>query len=299
VRDHIRVGNDSFRFVSARLGTSFLVWLLVGIALALPAGLWILQVNMEEMTAHWEGRPGLSVYFNLQADLAVIESAREQLQAESSIERVNVISAEGALEEFKAYSGLSDALDLLEHNPLPASLQARLAPDLDASEVERLMQFSSAFPGVAEVVVEKTWLERLNELSRVVTRLGLVLALLFGLGAVLVTASSVRLAIEARLDELKVLKLVGATPGQVRRPFLYFGAIYGFGGGVLAAMLISVTLLIVEPPLQALLGSYQQDLKVSGFGPMFLIALLGLGSALGIVGALLAVRQRLNSLEIV
>ena len=55
VRDHIRVGSESLHFVSARVGTSFLVWLVVGIALALPAGLWILQVNMDKMSAGWEG----------------------------------------------------------------------------------------------------------------------------------------------------------------------------------------------------------------------------------------------------
>ena len=132
-----------------------------------------------------------------------------------------------------------------------------------------------------------------------VSRLGVILALLFGLGAVLVTASSVRLAIEARLDELRVLLMVGATPGQVRRPFLYFGAIYGFGGGVIAAMLIAVTLVILESPLQSLLGSYDQELDMAGLNPAFLAFILLLGIALGVLGALIAVRQRLNDLEIV
>ena len=63
VRDHKRVAAESVYFISERLGTSFLVWLVVGIALALPAGLWIVQVNMEDMSAGWQGRPGLSVYF--------------------------------------------------------------------------------------------------------------------------------------------------------------------------------------------------------------------------------------------
>ena len=95
-----------------------------------------------------------------------------------------------------------------------------------------------------------------------------------------------------------MLLLVGATRGQLRRPFLYFGAIYGFGGAVIAAMLIAVTVAVLEPPLNSLLGSYQQSLKLAGFNPMFLMSLLMLGSALGVTGALLAVRQRLSRLEI-
>jgi len=91
---------------------------------------------------------------------------------------------------------------------------------------------------------------------------------------------------------------VGATQGQVRRPFLYFGAIYGFGGGVIAAMLIAIMLMVIEPPLQSLLGSYQQELNLAGFHPLFLLTILAVGSALGVVGALLAVRQRLRDLEL-
>jgi cell division transport system permease protein len=280
------------------LGTSFLVWLLVGIALALPAGLWIIQINMDAMVSDWEGRPGLSVYFEQSADSAQITRVEKFLVQQSTIGSTDLISADDALRDFKAYSGLGDALDLLEVNPLPASLKAHFDESIAIAELERLNAAVSRMPGVAEVVVEKTWLERLNDISQVVSRLGLMLAALFGVGAILVTASSVRLAIEARLEEMRVLKLVGATQGQVRRPFLYFGAIYGFGGGVIAAMLISITLVVIEPPLQSLLGSYQQQLDLAGFDPMFLVYLLSIGSALGIIGALIAVRQRLQDLEI-
>jgi len=298
LRDHIRVGGESFHFVSSRLGTSLLVWLVVGIALALPAGLWILQVNMDQMSAGWEGRPGLSVYFELQATAEDIDVVVQQLRGHDHVEAISVTSADEALEEFKAYSGLGDALTLLGENPLPASLTARFAQTIDTAAVDRLIAAVEDLPGVTDVVVEKTWLERLNDLSAVVSRLGVVLAMLFGIGAVLVTASSVRLAIESRLDELRVLKMVGATQGQIRRPFLYFGAIYGFGGGVIAAMLIAVTLVVIEPPLQSLLGSYQQELDLAGFNIAFLAALLALAGLLGVAGALLAVRQRLKDLEL-
>lgn len=298
LRDHLRIGGECFYFVSARLGTSFLVWMVVGIALALPAGLWILQVNMQALSADWQGRPGLSVYFHLDAQADHIQQVENYLAEHERIESVEVISATQALDEFKAYSGLNDVLSLLESNPLPASLQARLRPATDVDTIDDLSSRLGKFAGVDEIVVEKTWLERLNDLSLLVQRLGMVLSVLFGVGAVLVTASSVRLAIENRLDELKVLKLVGATAGQIRRPFLYFGAIYGFGGGVIAAMLIAMTVAVIEPPLQSLMGSYQQVLNLAGFDPTFLTVLLSLGSLLGVLGAMLAVRQRLRDLEL-
>lgn len=298
MRDHRRVGSESIHFVSARLGTSFLVWLVVGIALALPAGLWILQVNMDEMSAGWQGRPGLSVYFDTQATNVEVDATAKYLTEHAAFDQIDLTSAEDALAEFKVYSGLGDALNLLGENPLPWSLTARFVHSIESSILDSLKREVQNLPGVAEVVVEKTWLERLNDISSIVSRLGIVLAVLFGVGAILVTASSVRLAIESRLDELRVLKMVGATQGQVRRPFLYFGAIYGFGGGVIAAMLIAIMLMVIEPPLQSLLGSYQQELNLAGFHPLFLLTILAAGSALGVVGALLAVRQRLRDLEL-
>lgn len=298
LRDHLRVSRDTLHFVSARLGTSLLVWLLVGIALALPAGLFLLQVNLSGMTSAWEGRPGLSVYFRLDASDSGTREVLRALDDDPAVDTVTFVSREQALAEFQAYAGLGDALELLDQNPLPASARAVLVSGSAVGDLERLAALATRAPAVAEVALEKTWLERVNEISRVVSRAGLMLGILFGVGAVLVTATSVRLAIEARLEELRVLKLVGASDAQIRRPFLYFGAFYGLGGGLVAAMFISLGLLIVEQPLTALLGSYGQELDLAGFDLVFLGVLLGAGGLLGVVGALLAARLRLGDLEV-
>ncbi len=297
-RDHARIAGETVHFVSLRLLTSLVVWLLVGIALALPAGLLLLQVNLSALTAGWEGRPGLTVYFELDASAAEVAAAAEVLEAQPGVASVTSISREEALETFRSLTDLSDALDLLGSNPLPASLTAALESSVSEEALDALLTVAQARPGVQEVVVEKSWLERVNDISQVVSRLGLILGVLFGLGAVLVTATSVRLAIEARLEELRVQKLVGATERQIRRPFLYFGAFYGVGGGMLAAMLLSLCLLAIEGPLTTLLGSYGQELETVGFDPLFLIGLLVTGGLLGVLGALLAAAQRLRDLEI-
>jgi len=297
-RDHLRISRETVHFVSARLGTSLLVWLLVGIALALPAGLFLIQQNLAEMTDAWDGRPGLTAYFKLDVEAKQIDAAVKRLQADPRVAAVHITDPATALEEFSQFTELADALDLLETNPLPASLKATLAPDLGLDELADMTDQVGGFAGVAEVVVEKTWLERVADITSVVGRLGVILGLLFGIGAVLVTSTSVRLAIEARLEELRVLKLVGATERQMRRPFLYFGAFYGLGGGMVAAMLISLCLVVVEAPLSSLLGSYSQELDLVGFDPVFLGSLLLVGGSLGVAGAVVAASQRLKDLEI-
>ncbi|MEQ8858300.1 MAG: permease-like cell division protein FtsX [Pseudomonadales bacterium] len=298
-RDHARIFRETGHFVAEKLGTSLLVWVLVGIALALPAGLFLLQQNLAAMTGAWEGRPGLTVYFEVGVDPQAVTELAAALEDRSAVAAVTVISEADALAEFQRFSGLADALELLDENPLPASLRAVLEPGTGAADLDALAALAQAADAVAEVVVEKTWLERLTDITRVVSRLGVMLGGLFGLGAVLITATSVRLAIEARLEEMRVLKLVGATDAQIRRPFLYFGLVYGLGGGLVAAMLISIALLVIEGPLTDLVGSYGQQLEVAGFDLGFLAGLFGAAGVLGVGGALIAVRQRLADLEVV
>jgi cell division transport system permease protein len=297
-RDHVRIGRETVHFISARLGTSLLVWLLVGIALALPAGLYLIQQNLSAMTAAWDGRPGLTAYFELGTPAGEIQSAVDRLAEDERVLSVAVTDPDAALDEFRRFTDLADALDLLETNPLPASLRATIATDVSLDALTAMITEVDGLEGVSEVVVEKTWLERVSDISSVVSRLGVILGLLFAVGAVLVTSTSVRLAIEARLEELKVLLLIGATERQMRRPFLYFGAFYGLGGGLVAAMLISLCLVVVEAPLSNLLGSYSQELDLVGFDPLFLGSLLLVGGILGVLGALMAATSRLRDLEI-
>ena len=297
-RDHRRIASETLGFVTRRFGTSLLVWTLVGIALALPAGLFLARENLVSLGEHWDGRPGLSVYFETGASAASVDALAKQLDQLSSIARVDRVTPDQALADFQAFAGVAEALEIIGSNPLPASVRAVLEPDAALKDLEAAARLARKADQVADVVVEQTWLERLLDLSDLVTRLALVLGGLFGLGAILITATSVRLAIESRLEEVRVLKLVGATESQIRRPFLYFGAFYGFGGAVVAAMLLSLALLVIEPPLTRLTASYDAVLKTEGFDPMFLGALLAVGLLLGMMGARLASRARLRSLDV-
>jgi cell division transport system permease protein len=298
-RDHRRVARDSVGHVSGRLGASLLVWLLIGIALALPGGLYLLQTNLARMSDSWEGRPGISVYFRSDAEPQVTRAMRDELAEDPAVDRVTLVTADEALAEFQEFAGISDALAQLDQNPLPASLRILLRDASDPAAFDAIATRLRASAGVDEVSIEKTWLERVQAMTGIVRRLGWVLAATFALGAVLVTATSVRLAIESRLDELRVMKLVGATDAYIRRPFLYFGLYYGLGGGIAGAMLISSVLMIVEGPLTTLLGSYGQDIELAGLNLGFFVGLLALGGFLGVCGALLAARQRLTRLDIV
>ena len=108
---------------------------------------------------------------------------------------------------------------------------------------------------------------------------GVLLAL--GLGALLVVGNTVRLEIQSRREEIGVLQLLGASDGFIRRPFLYLGAWYGLGAGVLALGLIAAAGGALREPLAALSGSYGSQFSLKGLdvlhSSMVLVATVLLG----------------------
>jgi cell division transport system permease protein len=149
VRDHWRLALDSSAFISARLGTSLLVWLLIGIALALPAGLYLVRSNLAALADQWQGRPGLTVYFETATAVTVGRDLEREISDRAEVERVELTTPEAALAEFQAFAGIEDALELLEVNPLPMSLGVILAEGVEASELELLASQLSTRDGVA------------------------------------------------------------------------------------------------------------------------------------------------------
>ena len=296
-RDHARVFRSTLRHLSRRFATTLWVWLMIGIALTLPAAFHLLESNLVRIAGQWRENPGFSVYFAPGATMDEPRALVQRLEAMEEIDGVWLTTPEEALAEFREFTGVGEALGLLDDNPLPASVRATVTGDVSSARLETLAEEAAVASGVQEVVVERSWLERLAAIRGVVGRLSWSLAGILGLGAILISSAAVRLAIEACLEEVKVLALVGARRGYVRRPFLYLGAAYGLGGAVIAAMSISALLILLEEPLVRLFGSYGRDLELTGFDPMFHLLLLASGAVLGILGAVVASNQRLRRLD--
>lgn len=295
-RDHGRVLRDTLGYVMGRVGTTIWVWFMIGIALSLPAALHLVEMNLARAAGGWSGSSGISVYFVPKADPEHQQAVVERLQRTPGVEEVRVVTAAEALDEFRRMSGVAEALALVDDNPLPASARASVSSDADVDRLDRLARELEGSEGVDDVLLERTWFQRLAAIREIVKRLSWALAGLLGIGTVLIASAAVRLAVEARLEELRILVLVGAGSRFVRRPFVYLGVVYGAGGGLIAAMLIAGLLSAVERPLVRLFASYGTDLELLGFDPMFIMVLLGSGVALGVLGAVFSSNQRVRRL---
>ena len=126
---------------------------------------------------------------------------------------------------------------------------------------------------------------RLQAMLDLVRRTVFLAGLLLALGVLIIVGNTIRLDIQNRRDEIEVSKLIGATDGFIRRPFLYTGAWYGLLGGLLALGLVSGSLLALDDPVRRLSGLYGSGFRLTGPGLAGGSGLVAAGMALGWLGS--------------
>lgn len=295
-RHHRAMAIDSlYRLVRHPLG-NLLTMLAIAIALVLPAALWLTLDSAKLLDAELEESATLTVYLETAVSSEQAARIEEAVGAGAEVLQTRLISAEEGMAEFQQSLGLDDALAGLEDNPLPASIVI-YPQSVEPAAMAELAQRLETFSGVDEVRVDLAWVERLRHLAALGRRVALALGALFGLGVLLVVGNTIRLAVESRRREIEVVMLIGATHAFVRRPFLYSGAWYGFGGGLLALGLLGLGNHWLSLPVAALAASYGASFSLPQLDITGSTILLSCSTLLGWLGAWLAVTRHLSSIR--
>ena len=252
----------------------------MAIAFALPLGLWAVLSNLAQFTGDVQQSRQVSVYLKPGTALDRAQALAADVRARADVARVDVRSADDGLRELREQGGFAEAADALGENPLPHLL--RVTPRGDDAALAASLQ---ALDDVDLVQQDTAWRQRLDRWLTLGERIAWVLAVLLGLGALLVVGNTVRLDIQSRRDEIEVLQLLGATGGFVRRPFLYLGACYGLLSGLIALALLTAAELALHDPIAHLARAYGSAFRLQGFDPIrAAVAVLGAG-LLGWLGA--------------
>lgn len=275
---------------------SLMIAAVIGIALALPAGLYLLLENVQHVSSNWSGGAQISLYLNKDISNAQVQKLSNQLKQYSEISNVKLITPEQALKEYLDFSGFGDALKALKENPLPTVLI--IQPTTSFAKVnERLLKNLEQLPEVDIAQFDMLWLKRLFAIMKVVQRGVLILASLLSLAVILVIGNTIRLAIDKRREEIEIYKLVGATNIFIRRPFLYTGFWYGLLGGLIAWLLVNISFWLLQAPVQHLTALYYSQFQLIFLDTLSSLVLLLSGALLGLAGAWLAVGQHLKDIQ--
>ncbi|WP_136255520.1 permease-like cell division protein FtsX [Onishia niordana] len=295
-RHHRAVGRDSATRLIRTPVASLLTMLAIAIALMLPTALWLTLDGARLLDTQLDESATLTAYLESEVDEREAMRVAEALGATPAVEAIRLITAAEGMAEFQQALGLEDALDRLTTNPLPASVV--ISPrDASPDAMRTLAAELEAVSGVDEVRVDLAWLERLKRLAELGRRVTLALGVLFGLGVLLVVGNTIRLAVESRRQEIEVVTLLGATHGFVRRPFLYSGAWYGLGGGLLAWGLLALGRQWLSAPATALAESYGASFAMPALDAMGSATLLISSTLLGLLGAWIAVSRHLADIR--
>jgi cell division transport system permease protein len=285
------------RLVRTPLAT-LLTLIVIGVALALPAGLAITVQNLRMATGNLGNAVDFTVHFKTGTPIERVQQIAASARERAGIDGVTVRTAAEALEEFKQASGFGDALTALEDNPLPHHIVVRPAPGASGpAEIESTRRYFAAFPEVDIVQLDLDWVRKLHSLLDVLRRVLWVAMAVLGLGVLAVIGNTIRLEILNRRPEIEVTKLVGGSNAFVRRPFLYTGLFYGLGGAALAALITFGAMAYLEQAVGELSAQYGGRFRMSGLGSEGLLILAGTGAALGWLGALISTGRHLRRIE--
>ena len=270
----------------------------IAIALAMPSGLYLLLGNLERLSSSWDGQASLSVF--LQQDITddKARTLAAQVLDWPEVDSVQLITPSQALEEFGQQSGFADVLGVLEENPLPFVLIVLPAGDsIDPAAASALRDRFSRLPETALAQLDLQWVQRLAAILDIAQRVILIIGVLLALAVMLVIGNTIRLEIQNRRDEILVTKLIGATNGFVRRPFLYAGIWYGVLGALLAWLVVEAGFWLLAEPVSRLAGLYHSDFSLETLPLLLLGVLLAGGTVLGLLGSWLAVGRHLAAIE--
>ena len=284
------------RNLSTTLGSIITIFLSL-----LIIGIFLVGGNMvNNVIASVENEVSITAYVSDEASQSDIDKVMDWLESQESVASVGFTTKEQALQNFQATS--SDIVDALDgSNPLPASIDVSLADPQKVDEIAAAIEADETFRSICDepdnpadsLKYGQKTVDRLFSVTKYVRYLGVALVLLLVFIALVFINNTIRLAIMARRKEIAIMRLVGASNGFIRGPFLMEGALHALIGSLLAVGVLQVLRMYGIPKLQSALSFLSLDVSGNTY-IMIYIVLVVAGLVIGLLGSAFAMRRYLK-----
>lgn len=260
------------------------------------------SVLLNDTLQNFEERVDINVYLNQDATEEEILILKGELEKLDQVKSVKYTSRDEALREFKkANPEFNEAFEVLEDNPLSASLNILAKNTSEYEQVQAFLDSSSALARGGKDIIQKSnynnnkvAIERLTSIIESTRRIGIYSTIALFLLSILITFNTIRLAIYTSREEISVMRLVGASDGFIRGPFVVSGTIGGLFAGLIVLMVFYPLTLWLAPKAKALLESTNIfDHYIDNFFQIAIV-FIGVGVILGAISSFLAVRRYLR-----
>lgn len=282
------------RNLSTSLGsiiTIFLSLLIIGIFLVGGA-------IVDNTVSSVEDKVSITAYVSDDADQASIDKAMETIKGMEGVQSVGFTTKDQALENFTNSMSSSEIVAQLDgQNPLPASIDVELSDPQLVEGIAKAIEADATYQSIQDdedsVRYGEKSVDKLFSLTNYIRYIGVALIALLIFIALVFINNTIRLAILARRKEIAIMRLVGASNGFIRGPFLMEGAVHAIIGSVLAIISIECIRRFALPHVSTALAWLPIDLPMQTYVGMYLI-LLASGLIIAAIGSLFAMRRYLK-----
>ncbi len=292
---HVQSALNSLGQLSRSPFASLMTCLVIGISLALPAALFVLLKNAENIRSNFQQTAQITLYLKKDISPGKVNLLTEKLKHNPAITKAYPISPTEGLAELQQQAGFQGATEELKENPLPWTMIIIPNTSFDTSDsLEQLGKTLRQLPEVDNLQIDMLWVKRLGTLLALAKRTVLTLGIFLGLAVLLIINNTIRSATQNSQTEIAIIKLFGGTDAFIRRPFLYAGICYGLLGSIIAWQLVDALLLMITEPAHQLAKLYDDSFALLGLNLSETTTLLGIGMLLGLVGSWVAITQFLK-----
>lgn len=240
--------------------------LVIALALSLPLLGASLLVSIEPVARQVSVTPELTIFLKTDAASTAAEQLAKRIRSEHAhqVSGVRIIPKDRALKDLRENPAWEQALKVLPNNPLPDAVVVAFTPGEDlAARANELARVWRSWPNVDLVQLDSAWVQRLEALLRF-GKVGLLLLALSVMLVVLATVfNTVRMQALSQREEIGVARLVGATEGFVRRPFLYLGALTCTLAALISIGIARGALMPLNDALASLARSYDAEFALA------------------------------------
>lgn len=282
------------RFKSNQLNT-LLICLAIAVTLALASVLYAVLNSVSGVANTVKSESQMSVFLTLNHQENAVQAIKTALENNSDIKNFKFVAKEDALSQLQAADDNNDVLNSLEQNPLPDAFFIE-PKQLDAESIDMLKTNLSKLDGVEEVIMDGAWVKRLNYLLALGKQAMLIITSLLAFALVAVIGNTIRMQIVTQQAEIELSRLIGATKGFIRRPFLYAGVLYGLFGGLLALMITAAVLLLFNRAIAPIAAEYETNFFIHFPNLSICIIICSASMLIGLISAYIAASKSLIKL---
>lgn len=240
----------------------------------------LVALNIRSALEKVEERVEIRAFAREGTAVELLVTAAGDIAAFPEVQSADVVTKEQALE--RARREMGEFSDVFDAEFLPASIEVHLRPGFRSPEtVGRVAEKIGGYTFLDDIRFGEEWITQLYRLRNIAGVAGAVLGLAFAAVAVIIIGATIRMAVLARSREISIMRLVGATDGFIRRPFLIEGFAKGVLGGALALLLTWIAMLLIQRYLQLDTQFFDRNLAILGVLSGAVIGLAGSAFSVG------------------